>query len=80
MNYLVEDGEEISVTGNICQNGINIILLDKVLLEAEMLELKANPDKPAIGTVIESSSIKEGLYSNRTCKSRHFTGRRYNAC
>ena len=29
-------------------------LLDKVLLEAEMLELKANPDKPAKGTVIEA--------------------------
>ena len=34
------------------------LLLDKVLLEAEILELKANPDKPAIGTVIESSLDK----------------------
>lgn len=34
------------------------VLLDKILLEAEMLELKANPDKPAIGTVIESSLDK----------------------
>ncbi|HBE42646.1 MAG TPA: translation initiation factor IF-2 [Bacteroidales bacterium] len=60
MNYLVEDwggkyqSQEISA-----KSGINIdVLLDKVLLEAEMLELKANPDKPAIGTVIESSLDK----------------------
>jgi len=60
MNYLVEDwggkyqSQEISA-----KNGLNIdLLLDKILLEAEMLELKANPDKPAIGTVIESSLDK----------------------
>jgi translation initiation factor IF-2 len=60
MNYLVEDwggkyqSQEISA-----KSGLNIdILLDKVLLEAEMLDLKANPDKPAIGTVIESSLDK----------------------
>ena len=60
MNYLVEDwggkyqSQEISA-----KSGLNIdVLLDKVLLEAEMLELKANPDKPAIGTVIESSLDK----------------------
>jgi translation initiation factor IF-2 len=60
MNYLVEDwggkyqSQEISA-----KSGINIeVLLDKVLLEAEMLDLKANPDKPAIGTVIESSLDK----------------------
>ena len=60
LNYLVEDwggkyqSQEISA-----KNGLNIeLLLDKVLLEAEMLELKANPDKPAIGTVIESSLDK----------------------
>ena len=60
MNYLLEDwggkyqSQEISA-----KNGINIeLLLDKVLLEAEMLELKANPEKPAIGTVIESSLDK----------------------
>lgn len=33
-------------------------LLEKVLLEAELLELKANPDKPAIGSVIEASLDK----------------------
>jgi translation initiation factor IF-2 len=60
MNYLVEDwggkyqSQEISA-----KSGLNIdLLLDKVLLEAEMLDLKANPDKPAIGTVIESSLDK----------------------
>lgn len=60
MNYLVEDwggkyqSQEISA-----KSGINIdVLLDKVLLEAEMLDLKANPDKPAIGTVVESSLDK----------------------
>lgn len=60
MNYLVEDwggkyqSQEISA-----KTGLNIdTLLDKVLLEAEMLELKANPDKPAIGTVVESSLDK----------------------
>ena len=34
------------------------LLLEKVLLEAEMLNLKANPDRLAIGTVIESSLDK----------------------
>jgi translation initiation factor IF-2 len=60
MNYLVEEwggkyqSQEISA-----KTGLNIdLLLEKVLLEAEMLDLKANPDKPAIGTVIESSLDK----------------------
>lgn len=60
MNYLVEDwggkfqSQEISA-----KTGLNIeLLLDKVLLEAEMLDLKANPDKPAIGTIIESALDK----------------------
>lgn len=60
MNYLVEDwggkfqSQEISAL-----NGLNIDqLLEKVLLEAEMLDLKANPDKRALGTVIESSLDK----------------------
>ncbi len=39
--------------------GLNVdLLLEKVLLEAEMLDLKANPDKPALGTIIESSLDK----------------------
>jgi translation initiation factor IF-2 len=60
MNYLIEEwggkyqSQEISA-----KSGINIeALLDKVLLEAEMLDLKANPEKDAIGTVIESSLDK----------------------
>jgi translation initiation factor IF-2 len=60
MNYLVEDwggkfqSQEISAL-----SGLNIDqLLEKVLLEAEMLDLKANPDKRALGTVIESSLDK----------------------
>jgi translation initiation factor IF-2 len=65
MNYLVEDwggkyqSQEISA-----KTGLNIgTLLDKVLLEAEMLDLKANPDKPALGTVIESSLDKGRGYT-----------------
>ncbi|OFY63890.1 MAG: translation initiation factor IF-2 [Bacteroidetes bacterium RBG_13_42_15] len=65
MNYLVEDwggkyqSQEISA-----KSGLNIdLLLEKVLLEAEMLELKANPDKPAIGTLIESSLDKGRGYT-----------------
>ena len=60
MNFLVEDwggkyqSQEISA-----KDGINIEeLLEKVLLEAEMLELKANPDRKANGTIIESSLDK----------------------
>ncbi len=65
MNYLVEDwggkyqSQEISA-----KTGLNIdLLLEKVLLEAEMLDLKANPNKPAIGTVIESSLDKGRGYT-----------------
>lgn len=60
MNVLVEEwggkfqSQEISA-----KNGTNINeLLEKVLLEAEMLDLKANPEKRAIGTVVESSLDK----------------------
>ncbi len=60
MNYLVEEwggkyqSQEISA-----KQGLNIDkLLDKVLLEAELLELKANPKRRATGTVIESSLDK----------------------
>ena len=60
MNYMVEDwggkyqSQEISAKGN--QNIEE--LLEKVLLEAELLELKANPDKPARGSIIESTLDK----------------------
>ena len=56
MNLLVEDwggkiqSHDISALKG---DGVNE-LLEKVLLEAELLELKANPDKDAIGTVVEA--------------------------
>lgn len=60
MNYLVEDwggkyqSEDISA-----KKGLHVKeLLEKVLLEAEMLNLKANPSKNAVGTIIESSLDK----------------------
>ncbi len=60
MNYLVEDwGGKYQCQEISAKNGVNIEeLLEKVLLEAEMLELKANPKKRAIGSVIESSLDK----------------------
>ena len=60
MNILVEDwggnfqSQEISG-----KSGLNVdLLLEKVLLEAELLELKANPDKRATGSVIEATLDK----------------------
>lgn len=56
MNYLVEEwGGKYQSHDISAKNGIGIEdLLEKVLLEAEMLELKANADKKAQGTIIES--------------------------
>ena len=60
MNYLVEDwggkyqSQDISAKKGI---GVNE-LMEKVLLEAEMLDLKANPNRPATGSIIESSLDK----------------------
>jgi len=60
MNILVEEwggkyqSQEISA-----KTGQNVeLLLEKVLLEAELLELKANPNKRAVGTVIEAALDK----------------------
>jgi translation initiation factor IF-2 len=60
MNYLVEDwGGKYQCQEISAKNGINIEdLLEKVLLEAELLEAKANPNKRAVGSVIESSLDK----------------------
>ncbi len=60
MNYLVEEwGGKYQSHDISAKNGIGIEdLLEKVLLEAEMLELKANPNKNAQGTIIESSLDK----------------------
>ena len=60
MNFLVEDwggkyqSQDISAKKGI---GVNE-LMEKVLLEAEMLDLKANPNRKATGTIIESSLDK----------------------
>jgi len=72
MNILVEDWggkyqcQEISAKKN-----LNIdALLVKVLLEAEMLNLRANPNKNAVGTVIESSLDKgKGYVTNMLVES-----------
>ena len=60
MNILVEDwGGKFQCQEISAKKGINVDqLLEKVLLEAEMLELKANPNKRAAGAVIESSLDK----------------------
>ncbi|MEE0909680.1 MAG: translation initiation factor IF-2, partial [Bacteroidales bacterium] len=60
MNLLVEDwGGKIQSQEISAKKGINIdLLLEKVLLEAEMLELQGNPNKRARGTIIESSLDK----------------------
>jgi translation initiation factor IF-2 len=57
MNFLVEDwGGKYQSQDISAKNGINISeLLEKVLLEAEMLDLKANPNRGASGSVIESA-------------------------
>ncbi len=66
MNILVEDwggkfqSQEISA-----KKGLNIeLLLEKVLLEAELLELKANPDRTGTGSVIEASLDKGRGYQS----------------
>ena len=60
MNYLVEDwGGKYQCQEVSAKKGLNLDkLLEKVLLEAELLELKANPDRRATGTVIESTLDK----------------------
>ena len=56
MNLLVEDwGGKIQSHDISAKTGQGVAeLLEKVLLEAELLELKANPEKPANGTVVEA--------------------------
>lgn len=65
MNLLVEEwggkyqSQEISA-----KKGLNIdALLDKILIEADLLDLKANPDKPAMGSVIEATLDKGRGYT-----------------
>ena len=65
MNYLVEEwGGKYQSQEIAAKFGKNVdLLMEKVLLEADMLELKANPNKPAQGTVIESKLDKGRGYS-----------------
>ena len=60
MNFLVEEwGGKYQSQDISAKKGIGVEeLLEKVLLEADMLELKANPNRKAVGTVIESSLDK----------------------
>ena len=60
MNYLVEEwGGKYQSQDISAKKGLNLDkLLEKVLLEADMLDLKANPDRKATGTVIESTLDK----------------------
>jgi translation initiation factor IF-2 len=60
MNYLVESwGGKYQSQDISAKTGEGIgELLEKVLLEAELLELQANPDRPAIGAVLEASLEK----------------------
>ena len=60
MNILVEDwGGKYQCQEIAAKKGINVEeLLEKVLLEADLLELKANPNKLAVGNIIESSLDK----------------------
>ncbi|MDO9512130.1 MAG: translation initiation factor IF-2 [Bacteroidales bacterium] len=67
MNILVEDwGGKYQCQEISAKTGIGIeLLLEKVLLEAELLDLKANPKRPAMGTVIESMLDKGRGYTSK---------------
>ena len=66
MNILVEDwGGKYQCQAISAKKGLNIdILLEKIGLEAELLELKANPDRNATGSVIEASLDKGRGYQS----------------
>ena len=76
MNLLVEEwGGKFQCQEISAKKGLGVAdLLDKVLLEADMLDLKANPNRNATGTVIESSLdkgrgyVSTVLVSNGTLK------------
>ncbi|MCO5269518.1 MAG: translation initiation factor IF-2 [Brumimicrobium sp.] len=72
MNILVEDwGGKYQVQEISAKQGLHIEeLLEKVILEADLLDLKANPKKNAIGTVLESSLDKgKGYITNMLVES-----------
>ena len=60
MNILVEEwGGKYQCQEISAKQGLNVdVLLEKVMLEAELLDLKANPNKHAVGTVIEAALDK----------------------
>ena len=60
MNYLVEEwGGKFQSEDISARDGLNVDeLLEKVLLEAELLDLKANPNKQASGSIIEATLDK----------------------
>lgn len=60
MNYLVEEwGGKYQSQDISAKEGMGVEdLMEKVLLEAEMLDLKANPNRNATGSIIESSLDK----------------------
>ncbi|HVZ57579.1 MAG TPA: translation initiation factor IF-2 [Chitinophagaceae bacterium] len=60
MNLLVEEwGGKYQSQELSAKKGLNVdLLLEKILLEAELLDLKANPDREASGTIIEASLDK----------------------
>jgi len=68
MNFLVEEwGGQYQSQDISAKTGQNIdLLLEKVLLEAELLELQANPDRSSIGTVLEASLDKGRGYVTKT--------------
>ena len=68
MNVLVDDwGGKIQSQAISAKTGQGIDdLLEKVMLEADILELQANPDRPAIGAVLEASLEKGRGYVART--------------
>lgn len=60
MNYLVEDwGGKYQSQDISAKSGLNVeSLLEKIVLQADLLELKANPNRKAMGSVIESTLDK----------------------
>ena len=60
MNLLIEEwGGKYQSQDISAKKGLNVdLLLEKILLEAEILDLKANPDRKAVGTILEASIEK----------------------
>lgn len=67
MNILVEEwGGKYQSQDISAKTGLNIdSLLEKITLEAELLDLKANPDRPATGTILEASLEKGRGYATK---------------